>query len=100
LDKGIPEIVDFNVLKKYQRKGIGSRLMNEAESRIYKVSTYAGIGFALYADYGPAQILYINRGYIPIGNGLVKDGQIVKYGDKVVVNDSLVIYLTKIDKHS
>ena len=29
--KGWPIIVDFNVLKKYQRKGIGGRLMDAAE---------------------------------------------------------------------
>ncbi|MEZ4847287.1 MAG: GNAT family N-acetyltransferase [Bacteroidia bacterium] len=30
-EKAIPEIVDFNVLKKFQRKGIGTALMDEAE---------------------------------------------------------------------
>ena len=30
-DKGWPIIVDFNVLRKFQRRGIGSRLMDEAE---------------------------------------------------------------------
>ena len=29
--KGWPEIVDFGVLEKYQRKGIGSKLMEVAE---------------------------------------------------------------------
>ena len=29
--KGLPEIVDFGVLEKYQRKGIGGRLMDTAE---------------------------------------------------------------------
>lgn len=91
----IPEIVDFNVLKKYQRLGIGSILMDEAEKRIKKISAYAGIGFGVYKDYGAAQILYINRGYIPDGNGLVKNSIPLRYGETVTVDDSIVFYLTK-----
>jgi len=94
-EKSIPEIVDFNVLKKYQRLGIGTRLMNEAEKRIKKVSDYAGIGFGVYKDYGAAQILYINRGYIPDGNGLVKNSIPLKYGAIISIDDSLVFCLTK-----
>lgn len=91
----IPEIVDFNVLKKYQRQGIGTKLMDEAESRIKQVSDFAGIGFGVTQDYGAAQILYINRNYKPDGNGLVKDSQPLQYGDVVTVNDDLAFCLIK-----
>jgi ribosomal protein S18 acetylase RimI-like enzyme len=91
----IPEIVDFNVLKKYQRIGIGTKLMDEAERRIKKVSDIAGIGFGVYKDYGAAQILYINRGYKPDGNGLVKGSNSLKYGDVITIDDSIVFCLTK-----
>lgn len=94
-EKGIPEIVDFNVLKKFQRKGIGTCLMDEAEKRIKAVSEYAGIGFGMYKDYGPAQILYILRGYIPDGNGLIQHNQPVKYGEKITVDDGIALCLTK-----
>ncbi len=94
-EKEIPEIVDFNVLKKYQRHGIGTRLMDEAENRIQKVSDFAGIGFGVYKDYGAAQILYIKRGYIPDGRGLVKDSISLKKGDSVTVDDSIVFCLVK-----
>ena len=94
-EKAIPEIVDFNVLKKFQRKGIGTALMDEAEKRIKKVSNYAGIGFGVYKDYGAAQILYIRRNYVPDGNGLVKDSRSLEYGEMVEVNDDLVICLVK-----
>ena len=93
--KSIPEIVDFNVLKKYQRQGIGNQLMDEAEKRIKKVSDYAGIGFGVYQDYGAAQILYIKRGYIPDGNGLVKNSIPLKYGENITIDDSIVFCLTK-----
>lgn len=35
---GIPEIVDFNVLLKFRRMGVGSALMDEAERRIDRKS--------------------------------------------------------------
>lgn len=94
-EKQIPEIVDFNVLKRFQRRRIGSKLMDEAERRIKKVSKYAGIGFGVSQDYGAAQILYIKRNYIPDGNGLVKDSKPLQYGETVEVNDDLVLYLVK-----
>lgn len=93
--KQIPEIVDFNVLKKYQRRGIGTQLMDEAESRIRQVSAYAGIGFGIYQDYGAAQILYAKRGYIPDGKGLVRDSKPLAYGDQIIIDDDVVMYLTK-----
>lgn len=92
----IPEIVDFNILKKYQRRGIGSALMDEAEARIKRVSKRAGIGFGLTKDYGAAQILYIKRGYVPDGNGLVKDSISLAIGQTVEINHDLVICLTKL----
>ncbi|MCB0279984.1 MAG: GNAT family N-acetyltransferase [Calditrichaeota bacterium] len=93
--RGIPEIVDFNVLKKFQRRGIGTSLMDEAEARIKKVSDYAGIGFGVYQDYGAAQILYVNRGYIPDGKGIVRNSVPLKYGDEIRIDDSIVFCLTK-----
>ena len=92
---GIPEIVDFNVLVRCRRRGIGTALMDEAERRIRARSPVAGIGVGLYADYGGAQILYACRGYIPDGRGLWQGLTQLKYGDQAVVNDDLVIYLTK-----
>ena len=91
----IPEIADFNVLKKHQRLGIGTILMDEAEKRIKRVSDIAGIGFGVYRAYGAAQILYINRGYKPDGNGVVKNSIPLKYGDVITIDDSIVFCLTK-----
>ena len=93
--EGIPEIVDFNVLKKFQRRGIGTRLMNEAEARIEERADYAGVGFGVYKDYGPAQILYAGRGYIPDGNGLVQDSKSIKKGESVIIDDSIIFYMIK-----
>lgn len=94
--QNIPEVADFNVLKKCQRRGIGTALMDEAERRIKRVSPIAGIGVGMTKDYGAAQILYVKRNYVPDGNGLIKDSKFLKYGDQITVDDSLVLYLTKI----
>ena len=94
-ERKIPEIVDFNVLKKYQRHGIGTTLMDEAEKRIKEVSEYAGIGFGVTQDYGAAQVLYVNRNYIPDGNGLMKNGESLTYGDVVTIGHDLAFYLIK-----
>jgi len=93
--KSIPEITDFNVLKKCQRNGIGSRLMDEAERKIKRVSDIAGIAFGVHKDYGAAQVLCIKRGYIPDGNGLVKDSIPLELGDEITIDDSIVFCLTK-----
>ncbi len=93
---GIPEIADFNVLKKYQRRGIGTALMGEAEGIIASRGyLYAGLGVGLYPDYGPAQILYVKRGYIPDGKGIYYNARQVQPGERVAVDDNLTLQLIK-----
>ncbi len=92
---GIPEIVDFNVLPKYRRQGIGTALMERAESEISKVSRIAGIGVGMTSDYGAAQRLYVLRGYIPDGRGMYSKGHFSKHGEQVVVDDDLALYFMK-----
>ncbi len=94
-EASIPEIADFNVLKIFQRRGIGSALMDEAEKRICQRSQVAGIGVGLAKDYGPAQILYVRRGYVPDGLGLSYNEHFPQYGELVRVDDDLVLCLTK-----
>ena len=92
---GIPEISDLNVLRKFQRKGIASGLMDEAERLIAGRSRVAGIGVGLYPDYGPAQVMYVKRGYIPDGRSISRHGRQMKYGARAVVDDELILCLTK-----
>jgi len=91
----IPEIVDFNVLPKFRRQGIGTQLMDKAESEIAKVSPIAGIGVGMTPDYGAAQKLYVLRGYVPDGRGLHYKGHYIKYGEEITVDDNLALHLTK-----
>ncbi len=73
-EAGIPEIADFNVLPHVRRRGIGTALMDAAEDLVGKRSDTVGIGVGLYPDYGPAQRLYVLRGYVPDGRGVVWRG--------------------------
>jgi len=91
----IPEINDFNVLLKYRRCGIGSKLMDQAENIIRERSTVAGIGVGLFSDYGNAQVLYVKRGYLPDGKGIHNGERYVERGESIVIDDDLALYLTK-----
>ncbi len=93
--QNIPEIRDLRVLKKYRRHGIATALMNEAEKRVFKLSKAVGLGVGLYTDYGPAQQMYIRRGYVPDGRGLMYKNRPVKPGRDVFVDDDLLIFLVK-----
>lgn len=95
LETRIPEIVDFNVLPRFRRQGIGSQLMSAAEGRIAKRSTVAGIGVGLTPDYGAAQILYVRRGYVPDGRGICWGEKRCQHGDRVIVDDGLTLYFTR-----
>lgn len=93
---GIPEIHDFNVLKKYQRKGIGNRLMDTAEKLAAAFSDTVCLGVGLCDAYGTAQRMYVKRGYIPDGSGVWYQGkQCVQYETVCTIDDDLVLFLSK-----
>ena len=94
-ENNIPEIKDFNVLIAYRRNGIGTKLMDEAELRIFSKSNYAGLGVGLYEGYGNAQKLYVKRGYMPDGRGITYDNKSLTYGSKVVLDDDLCLMFIK-----
>jgi ribosomal protein S18 acetylase RimI-like enzyme len=95
LEKGIPEIMDFNVLKQYRHQGIGSQLMDEAEKITAQKYPVVGISVGLYSDYGTAQRMYVKRGYIPDGLGIFYNEKQINAGDTVIVNDDLTLAFTK-----
>ncbi len=93
--EGVPEIKDLNVLPKFRRNGVATRIMDEAESLVAKRSSAVGVGVGMTADYGAAQRMYVLRGYVPDGNGLMSCEEPVRYGHKVIADDDLVLYFTK-----
>ena len=54
-----------------------------------------GIGVGLYRDYGPAQKLYFQLGYIPDGNGITYKGLMTTPGQTYPLDDDLLLWLVK-----
>jgi GNAT superfamily N-acetyltransferase len=94
-DNNIPEIQDLNVLPGFRRQHVATTLVDTAENLIRQRSKIAGIGVGLYADYGPAQRMYIRRGYVPDGKGITYRDAYVTPGASVAVDDDLVLFFTK-----
>lgn len=94
-EQNIPEIQDLNVLPGFRRQGIATRLLDRAEEEIALRSSIAGIGVGLHPGYNDAQRLYVKRGYIPDGRSVTYHNHYVKEGEQVVLDDDLVLHLTK-----
>ena len=94
--KGLPEIVDFGVLEKYRRRGIGSRLMDCAEAIAARFAGTVYLGVGLHNGYGCAQRMYVLRGYVPDGSGVWYRNKPCTPYDTIYTNDDdLVLYLSK-----
>ena len=91
----IPEIQDLNVLTTYRRKGIASRLLDRAEAEAACRSGVVGIAVGLHPGYNVAQRLYAKRGYMPDARGITYRNRFVEEGASVVLDDDLVMHLTK-----
>lgn len=98
-EKGIPEIMDLNVLPMFRKMGIGSLLLDVAEKEALSQSKIVGIGVGLYAGedggYGAAQRLYVKRGYVPDGKGVTYNYQPTIPGNSYRLDDDLVLWFTK-----
>jgi GNAT superfamily N-acetyltransferase/dephospho-CoA kinase len=91
----IPEIMDLNVLPNFRNLGVGSHLMETAERMARSKNDTVGIGVGLYQGYGEAQKLYVKRGYIPYGRAITYHYKDVEYGEKVILDDDLVLWFHK-----
>lgn len=94
-DKGYPEIVDFGVFVKYQKNGIGNKLMDTAEKIASQYSDIVYLGVGLHCGYGSAQRMYVKRGYIPDGTGVWYGESVCPQYTKCCNDDDLVLYLSK-----
>ncbi len=92
----IPEVQDLNVIPAQRRKGIGALLVERCEMVARQSGkTDIGISVGLYASYGPAQRLYVQRGYVPDGAGITADDVPVRGGEMRPVDDNLTLKLLK-----
>lgn len=90
-----PELSDFNVFEPFRNRGIGNQLLEEAEKRVRLLSEIVTLGVGLHSGYGPAQRLYVKRGYIPDGSGVWFSDQPLAPYSSCENNDDLVLYFSK-----
>ncbi len=95
-DRGIPLVHQIAVARPFRRFGVATLLMNAAEelARDRGVVTL-GITVGLFDEYGPAQRLYALRGYVPDGRGACRGQEPISKGTQVIMDDDLIIWLTK-----
>ncbi len=91
----IPEINALDVFPEFRRQGIASKMFDVCEEQTSHFSNYIGVGVGLNENYGNAQRLYCNRGYIPDGKGVMYNCEKVPPGLSVTVDDNLALYLIK-----
>jgi GNAT superfamily N-acetyltransferase len=92
---GIPEILDLNVLPKFRRRGIASRLLNCAEEKAAERSKVVGIGVGLHPGYSAALRLYVMRGYVPDGLGVTYRDRYVREGEVLPFDDNLTLHFRR-----
>ena len=93
---GIGEIQDLNVLSDYRRRGIASMMIEYCENLARDAGhEYIGIGVGMDASYGPAQQLYVRRGYVPDGNGVTYDRKPIAKGEFKPIDDDMSLMLIK-----
>ena len=94
-NRGIPEIVDFGVLEKYRQRGIGSKLMDVAETIAAKYSDTVCLSVGLHNGYGAAQRMYVKRGFVPDGTGVWYGSSVCPQYADCCNDDDLVLCLSK-----
>lgn len=94
-DRHIPVIIDFNVLIKYQKMGVGTAIMDCIEASVKEFSSDVCLGVGLHYGYGSAQRMYVKRGYIPDGSGVWFNGERLEQYSPCCNDDELVLYLSK-----
>ena len=93
--KDIPEIVDLTVFFDIHGKGIGTKLLDVAESEASKISDTVFLAVGVHSGYGPAQRIYVKRGYIPDGSGVWYKGKVLDQYAPCVNDDDLLLFMSK-----
>jgi GNAT superfamily N-acetyltransferase len=95
-DRGIPLVHQLAVAGPFRRQGVATLLMDAAEQLAGERGvTTLGITVGLFDEYGPAQRLYGQRGYVPDGRGACRAQRPLGRGMQVIMDDDLIMWLTK-----
>jgi GNAT superfamily N-acetyltransferase len=95
-DRGIPLVHQLAVAGPFRRQGVATLLMDAAEQLACERGvTTLGITVGLFDEYGPAQRLYGQRGYVPDGRGACRSQRPLGKGMQVTMDHDLIMWLTK-----
>ena len=90
-----PEIQDLCVFFHIHRKGIGSRLLDAAEAEAAKRADMVYLAVGVHSGYGPAQRLYVKRGYNFDGSGVWYKGKQLEQYAECCNDDDLLLFMSK-----
>ena len=93
--KGFPKIADLTVFFDVRGKGIGNRLLDAAENEAVRIADMVYLAVGIHSGYGPAQRIYVKRGYVPDGSGVWYHGKVLEQYAPCMNDDDLVLYLSK-----
>lgn len=91
----IPEINDLLVFFHIHNKGIGSKLLDVVEQEAAKISDTVYLAVGVHSGYGPAQRMYVKRGYIFDGSGVWYQGKQLGQYEPCVNDDDLLLFMSK-----
>ena len=94
-NQGLPCVVDLFVFEPYRRAGIATLLMDACEDIARRHSDRIYLDVGLNSDYGPAQQMYIRRGYLPDGCGAYYRQEVCPVDAECRNNDELTLCLIK-----
>ena len=92
---GYPEINDLLVFFDVHQKGIGSRLLDIVEQEAAKLSDMVFLAVGVHSGYGPAQRMYVKRGYNFDGSGVWYRGRQLGQYEPCVNDDDLLLFMSK-----
>lgn len=90
---GVPEIQDVFVMPNFRGQGVATALIIHCEQQV--AGETVGISVPVSPNYGVAQRLYYKMGYMPDGNGVTYDREMVKHGDKVNLDENCCLMMVK-----
>lgn len=92
---GLPCVIDLIVFEKYRKNGIATALMDIAEDMAKDHSNKVYLDVCLNSEYGPAQRLYVKRGYVPDGKGVYYEEKVCETNAICKNDDELTLCLVK-----
>ncbi|WP_026526122.1 GNAT family N-acetyltransferase [Butyrivibrio sp. VCD2006] len=95
LDTNWPEIVDLCVFFDVHGKGIGTRLLDAAEAEAKGIADHVFLAVGVHSGYGPAQRMYVSRGYNFDGSGVWYKGKQLGQYEQCCNDDDLLLFMSK-----